>query len=161
MNSKNGEPVITGEREVYRNTRIINSSRKCMRLFRQSFLVRQNFFLSFTAFRSRFRIDGRSMDVWQDHRRYLDFSPVIPRNDAPWLVNGSHKATVVVLFPIPVDRQRQSKRSRIDGSSRAAAAAAWLGSMDLASGQSRGLLHFLPSKLSPRGVVRAFASAKA
>lgn len=124
MNSKNGEPVITREREVYRNTRIINSSRKCMRLFRQSFLVRQNFFLSFTAFRSRFRIDGRSMDVWQDHRRYLDFSPVIPRNDAPWLVNGSHKATVVVLFPIPVDRQRQSKRSRIDGSSRAAAAAA-------------------------------------
>ena len=34
-----------------------------------------------------------------------------------------------------------------------------LGSMDLASGQSRGLLHFLPSKLSPRGVVRAFTSA--
>lgn len=44
----------------------------------------------------------------------------------------------------------------LDGS-----AAAWLGSMDLASGQSRGLLHFLPSKLSPRGVVRAFTSAKA
>lgn len=35
---------------------------------------------------------------------------------------------------------------------------ACLGSMDLASGQSRGLLHFLPSKLSPRGVVRAFTS---
>lgn len=29
---------------------------------------------------------------------------------------------------------------------------ACLGSMDLASGQSRGLLRFLPSKLSPRGV---------
>lgn len=43
-----------------------------------------------------------------------------------------------------------------DGEARNRRAAAWLGSMDLASGQSRGLLHFLPSKLSPRGVVRAF-----
>lgn len=42
---------------------------------------------------------------------------------------------------------------------------ACLGSMDLASGQSRGLLRFLPSKLSPRGVASlvhgAFTAATA
>lgn len=60
MNSKNGEPVITREREVYRNTRIINSSRKCVYFDNLFLCVRISFFHS-----QRFdRVSGSMDDRW-------------------------------------------------------------------------------------------------
>lgn len=123
--SKNdGDPGIIGERErdtcIYRNSRIINRSRKFRTFISILFSELKFSFLVFTVVLES--SDDRS-PFGKIAGCYLDFSPVIPRNDSslppsPPLARCAGKritkATAVVLSPVPGGgSQCQSKRSRI------------------------------------------------